>query len=243
MLLAALVLVLPPASALIAPVQLHRRAPSIVTPSRRFSEVMDRVDDGATVTIEAAEASSNGTEAVEGAEAAVGEAPALLEIKDDIYTPLFGKRARAAEAALTAPVSDVDEFLIKWGFKEDPRIPFDERVDQMTRIKNSGKAGIVAYALTEGAFWLGSIPFAYAAIKLATGSFPDFATTEGKEAIGADIFVFINFARLIVPARIALALGLAPWVDENILQKFGKADDAQDDGRGGRQPLASTFLQ
>ena len=47
MLLAALVLVLPPASALIAPVQLHRRAPSM---TRRFSEVMDRVDDGATVS-------------------------------------------------------------------------------------------------------------------------------------------------------------------------------------------------
>ena len=56
---------------------------------------------------------------------------------------------------------------------------------------------------------------------LATGSFPDIASDEGKAAIGADAFIFINFARLIVPARIAFALGLAPWVDENIVKKFG----------------------
>ena len=77
------------------------------------------------------------------------------------------------------------------------------------------------YALTEGAFWIGSVPFAIAAVTLATGSLPDFASDEGKAAIGADAFIFINFARLIVPARIAFALGLAPWVDENIVKKFG----------------------
>merc|ERR1712072_1178839 len=142
--------------------------------------------------------------------------------KPDIYTPLYGKKDVAKEIALTAPVSDLDEFLIKWGFKED------ERVDQMTRIKNSGKAGIAAYAITEGAFWIGSVPFAIAAVTLATGSFPDINSVEGKEAIAADVFVFINFARLIVPARIALALALAPWCDENIIQKFFPAGDAAD---------------
>merc|ERR1712147_214738 len=101
------------------------------------------------------------------------------------------------------------EFLIKWGFKDDPRIPEDERIPAMQRIKDSGKAGVIAYTLTEGAFWIGSVPFAIAAVTLATGSFPD---------IGSDAFIFINFARLIVPARIAFALGLAPWVDENIVK-------------------------
>ena len=47
------------------------------------------------------------------------------------------------EAALAetidAEVSDFDEVLIKWGFKEDPRIPEECRVDQMTRIKDSGQ--------------------------------------------------------------------------------------------------------
>ena len=38
----------------------------------------------------------------------------------------------------------------------------------MQRIKDSGKAGVIAYALTEGAFWIGSVPFAIAAVTLAT---------------------------------------------------------------------------
>ena len=98
----------------------------------------------------------------------------------------------------------------------------------MQRIKDSGKAGVIAYALTEGAFWIGSVPFAIAAVTLATGSFPDIASDEGKAAIGADAFIFINFARLIVPARIAFALGLAPWVDENIVKKFGGDEQAEE---------------
>ena len=36
----------------------------------------------------------------------------------------------------------------------------------MQRIKDSGKAGVIAYALTEGAFWIGSVPFAIAAVTL-----------------------------------------------------------------------------
>ena len=39
--------------------------------------------------------------------------------------------------------------------------------------------------------------------------------------MGGYAFVLINFARLIVPARIALALAFAPWVDENIVKRFG----------------------
>merc|ERR1711968_254112 len=85
-------------------------------------------------------------------------------------------------------VGPVGEFLIKWGFKDDPRIPEDERIPAMQRIKDSGKAGVIAYALTEGAFWIGSVPFAIAAVTLATGSFPDIASDEGKAAIGADAF-------------------------------------------------------
>merc|ERR1711871_1920623 len=82
-------------------------------------------------------------------------------------------------------VGPVGEFLIKWGFRDDPRIPEDERIPAMQRIKDSGKAGVIAYALTEGAFWIGSVPFAITAVTLATGSFPDIASDEGKAAIGA----------------------------------------------------------
>ena len=50
----------------------------------------------------------------------------------------------------------------------------------MQRIKDSGKFGVIAYALTEGAFWIGSVPFAIAAVTLATGSFPDIARTKAR---------------------------------------------------------------
>ena len=55
---------------------------------------------------------------------------------------------------------------------------------------------------------------------------PDWTTEEGKTALGGYAFVLINFARLIVPARIALALAFAPWVDENIVKRFNPPDPA-----------------
>mgnify|MGYP004231404887 CR=1 FL=1 len=151
-------------------------------------------------------------------------ADAVASVEKKLETKLDETMEKIEAAAVPMEeieVGPVGEFLIKWGFRDDPRIPEDERIPAMQRIKDSGKAGVIAYALTEGAFWIGSVPFAIAAVTLATGSFPDIASDEGKAAIGADAFIFINFARLIVPARIAFALGLAPWVDENIVKKFG----------------------
>ena len=100
------------------------------------------------------------------------------------------------------------------------------RVDQMTRIKDSGQAGVIAYAITEAGFWVGSVPFALGAAYVATGEIPDWTTEEGKTALGGYAFVLINFARLIVPARIALALAFAPWVDENIVKRINPPDPA-----------------
>merc|ERR1711939_634940 len=156
---------------------------------------------------------------------------AVAAVEKTISTKLDETMEKIETAAVPMEeieVGPVGEFLIKWGFKDDPRIPEDERIPAMQRIKDSGKAGVIAYALTEGAFWIGSVPFAIAAVTLATGSLPDFASDEGKAAIGADAFIFINFARLIVPARIAFALGLAPWVDENIVKKFGGDEQAEE---------------
>ena len=94
----------------------------------------------------------------------------------------------------------------------------------MTRIKDSGQAGVIAYAITEAGFWVGSVPFALGAAYVATGEIPDWTTEEGKTALGGYAFVLINFARLIVPARIALALAFAPWVDENIVKRLNPPD-------------------
>ena len=88
-----------------------------------------------------------------------------------------------------------------------------------------GTAGIVSYAITEGGFWVISIPLAVAAVVATTGSLPDFATTEGKAAVGGYSFAFLTFARTIVPLRIAFALALTPWVNENIMSRFKSDDD------------------
>ena len=97
---------------------------------------------------------------------------------------------------------------------------------------------VIAY-VTEAGFWVGSVPFALGAAYVATGEIPDWTTEEGKTALGGYAFVLINFARLIVPARIALALAFAPWVDENIVKRFNPPDLSdlpEDSGQaGGRQ--------
>lgn len=38
--------------------------------------------------------------------------------------------------------------------------------------------------------------------------------------IGGEAFAFINLARFAVPARIALAISTAPWVEKNVVEKF-----------------------
>ena len=61
-----------------------------------------------------------------------------------------------------------------------------------------------------------------------TGALPDFATTEGKAAVGGYSFAFLTFARTIVPLRIAFALALTPWVNVNIMSRFKSDDDDND---------------
>ena len=137
-----------------------------------------------------------------------------------LVSPKLFAEEKTSDFDPDAKVSQLDEVLIQWGVKDDPRVPEECRVDPMTRIKEAGKAGVAAYTLTEFAFWLGSVPLAIALVAYTTGSLPDFATTEGKEAVAGYVFVFINFARVIVPLRIALALALAPWCERNIIEKF-----------------------
>ena len=120
------------------------------------------------------------------------------------------------------------EWLIKVGFKEDPRIPEEFRKPLIDQIKSAGTAGIVSYAITEGGFWVISIPLAIAAVAATTGALPDFTTNDGKAAVGGYSFAFLTFARTIVPLRIAFALGLTPWVNDNIMSRF-KSDDDDDD--------------
>ncbi|KAJ1459316.1 hypothetical protein M885DRAFT_511184 [Pelagophyceae sp. CCMP2097] len=128
--------------------------------------------------------------------------------------------ATAVANATEIELGQLDQWLVNWGLKEDPRVPEELRLTPIQRIKSSGRAGVSAYALTEGVFWLSSVPLALAAIRYETGALPDVATTEGQTAVAEYVVAFTTFARVLVPARIALALALAPWCDRNIIQKF-----------------------
>ena len=93
----------------------------------------------------------------------------------------------------------------------------------MADVKKYGVAGTVAYVLTELAFWAVAFPVASTALYQSTGHWPDVIndTTDRATVLGF-IFAGANIARLLVPLRLGAALALAPWVDDNILSKFGK---------------------
>ena len=90
----------------------------------------------------------------------------------------------------------------------------------MADVKKYGVAGTVAYVLTELAFWAVALPVASTALYQSTGHWPDVIndSTDRTTVLGF-IFAGANVARLLVPLRLGAALALAPWVDENILNK------------------------
>merc|ERR1719230_2096246 len=90
----------------------------------------------------------------------------------------------------------------------------------MEKVKRYGPAGIASYAITEGGFWLISIPVVALFYAWSTGEWPNMTNGEDQAKVFGASFVFLNFARLVVPLRVGLALALAPWVDENIIKAF-----------------------
>ena len=95
-------------------------------------------------------------------------------------------------------------------------------VNMMQQIKDAGKAGVISYALWELGFWFISIPFCLFAYQQATGHWPDLSNPEDTAKLGAEAFAFVNFARFAVPLRIGLALSTTPWIQQNVVDKFGK---------------------
>ena len=92
-------------------------------------------------------------------------------------------------------------------------------------IKKYGVAGTLAYILTELAFWAVAFPVASATFYNTAGHWPDFGNGDDRTAVLAFIFAGANVARLVVPLRFGAAFALIPWVDENIVQRFGMAED------------------
>jgi hypothetical protein len=97
----------------------------------------------------------------------------------------------------------------------------------MKKVKASGTAGIVSYALWELAFWALSVPVCVFGYREVTGHWPDFSNTEDMQKLGAEAFAFVNFARFAVPLRIGLALSTTPWIKENVVDKFKKEEEAE----------------
>ena len=93
----------------------------------------------------------------------------------------------------------------------------------MEDVKKYGVSGTVAYVLTELAFWAVAFPVASNALYQSTGHWPDVIndSTDRATVLGA-IFAGANIARLLVPVRLGAALALAPWVDENIINRVEK---------------------
>jgi Protein of unknown function (DUF2499) len=90
----------------------------------------------------------------------------------------------------------------------------------MADVKKYGVAGTVAYVITELAFWVVAFPVAATALYQSTGHWPDVINdTADRTAVLAFIFAGANVARLLVPVRLGAALALAPWVDDNILNR------------------------
>jgi hypothetical protein len=96
----------------------------------------------------------------------------------------------------------------------------------MADVKKYGVAGTVAYVLTELAFWIVAFPVAATALYQSTGHWPDVMNdVNDRTAVLAFIFAGANIARAMVPIRFGAALALAPWVDENIIQRLQKGSD------------------
>jgi hypothetical protein len=124
--------------------------------------------------------------------------------------------------AIVQNMNRVDNTADKGEEEEEPK------PNLMQKVKDAGVAGAISYAFWELGFWTISIPICVVGYNKFTGHWPDLSNSEDMKQLGGEIFAFVNVARLAVPLRIGLALSTAPWVDENIVQRFKKDNnDAQ----------------
>ena len=108
---------------------------------------------------------------------------------------------------------------------EDDSSDEKESNNLMSKIKDAGVAGAISLGLWEGAFWCFSIPVALVGYQQVTGHWPDLSDKDDMAKLGAEAFAFVNFARFAVPLRVGLALSTTPWVQKNLVDKFGKKDE------------------
>jgi hypothetical protein len=99
----------------------------------------------------------------------------------------------------------------------------------MKPIKEAGVAGALSLFLWEAAFWILSVPVCSVLYYQATGSWPDWSNKEDIAKVTAEAFAFANIARFALPLRVGLAISTTPWVQENIVDRFGLLKDQKED--------------
>ncbi|CAK9059561.1 unnamed protein product [Durusdinium trenchii] len=98
----------------------------------------------------------------------------------------------------------------------------------MDDVKKYGAAGTLSYVITELLFWAIAFPTECIVYLNTAGHWPDFSKPEESAAVFGLVFAASNIARLLLPLRFGAALAMAPWVDENIMQKFFKQEEAKE---------------
>lgn len=92
--------------------------------------------------------------------------------------------------------------------------------DSWNKVKAAGRSGVIAYTLTELSFW--AIAPVLVVLYQTLNSDAAINLSDGDQQ--AKIFSlsagFLTFARVAVPARMALALSLIPFVEKNITGKL-----------------------
>eukprot|EP00435_Cladocopium_sp_Y103_P032710 s2174_g8.t1 len=92
----------------------------------------------------------------------------------------------------------------------------------MDDVKKYGAAGTLSYVITELIFWAVAFPTEIFIYLQTAGHWPDFSKPEESAAVFGMVFAASNIARLLLPLRFGAALAMAPWVDENIMQRFSE---------------------
>ena len=102
-----------------------------------------------------------------------------------------------------------------------------EKTRSRTTTSRSSVSGTIAYVLTELAFWAVAFPVAAALFTQANGHAPDLFNS-GEDGCGHCFYICWRERRAaVMPLRFGVALAAAPWVDENIVQRFGDSVDVE----------------
>lgn len=104
----------------------------------------------------------------------------------------------------------------------------DDSKNLLQKVKDAGTAGAISYALWEATFWGVSFIVGLFSYYKLTGHWPDLTNADDTKKISLNAFLFVNVARLAVPLRIGLALATVPWVEANILSRFGNKEQDEE---------------